>query len=87
MLGNLIAHVHLKDGAPPPGGETAHYRLTALDEGCVPFAEFSKALSDIGYDGYLSLEWEQMWHPKLAACYESTDALLEAYHKLLERWF
>ena len=86
-LGDFLVHVHLKDGVPPEGGENMHYRLTALEKGAVSFEEIATALSSISYDGYLSLEWELMWHPELGACYPSIDALLDAYRALLERWF
>ncbi|MBE6590343.1 MAG: sugar phosphate isomerase/epimerase [Ruminococcaceae bacterium] len=87
LLGDQIVHVHLKDGVPPAGTEDVHYVLCALGEGAVSFAEIANALSTVSYDGYLSLEWELMWHPELAACYESSDALLAAYRELLARYF
>ncbi len=86
-LGSHIVHVHLKDGVPPATDENAHYVLTALGAGAVDFKEIATALSAIGYDGYLSLEWELMWHPELSACYADTDALLEAYQALVARHF
>lgn len=52
-LGNHIVHTHVKDGIKT--GETT-YMETPLGEGAVPFAEYLRALKDIGYDGYLTIE-------------------------------
>ncbi|MBQ9784086.1 MAG: sugar phosphate isomerase/epimerase [Clostridia bacterium] len=87
LLGDAIVHVHLKDGTRPRDPNRTAYDLCALGAGDVDFDEVRKALDTIGYDGYLSLEWEQMWHPELAACYPSTDALLNAYQNLLQKHF
>jgi len=84
-LGDAIVHVHLKDGRDRQDG--THYQLTALGEGDVDFEEIAEALASMRFDGYLSLEWELMWHPELAACYRDTDDLLTAYRILLEKHF
>ena len=34
----------------------------------------------VGYDGYLSLEYELPWRPELKGSYENTDAILDAYN-------
>lgn len=85
FLGDAIVHVHLKDGKYV--GDGLHYKLTALDEGDVDFDDIADVLSSIDFDGYLSLEWELMWHPELGECYRDTDALLEAYRSLLKKYF
>ena len=82
-LGSMIAHVHLKDGVAVDGEEAVPYRLTALGEGSLSFSTVLKLLSGISYNGYFSLEWELMWHPELREFYESDDALLEAYLRVL----
>lgn len=87
LLGEHIAHVHLKDGVPPDTEEDAHYVLTALGKGAVDFSEIAAALSSIGYDASLSLEWELQWHPELAACYADNDALLEDFRTLATKYF
>ncbi len=67
-LANLrgrVLHVHIKDGRPPAdGGES--WDLTLLGDGAVPFASIFAALRDVGYDGWLAVEWEKKWHPRLA---------------------
>lgn len=85
LLGDAIVHVHLKDGSS--AGDGKHYRLTALGAGEVDFGEIAAALSSVHFDGYLSLEWELMWHPELGECYRDTDELLTAYRGLLEKYF
>jgi sugar phosphate isomerase/epimerase len=52
-LGDLIVHTHVKDGIKT--GETT-YMETPLGEGSVDFPRYLKALQDIGYDGYLTIE-------------------------------
>ena len=56
--GPRIRHVHLKDAVGRPGmfGETFIFPL--LGEGLVPWADLLTALDDIGYQGYLSVEFE-----------------------------
>ena len=58
QLGSRIHHFHLKDAVGRPGmpGETFIFPL--LGEGVVPWADFFAAIDDIGYQGYLSVEFE-----------------------------
>ncbi len=58
QLGPRIRHFHLKDAVGRPGmfGETFIFPL--LGEGVVLWADFFAAVDDIGYDGYLSVEFE-----------------------------
>ena len=56
--GSRIRHFHLKDAVGRAGmfGETFVFPL--LGEGQVPWAEFFGAVEAIGYEGYLSVEFE-----------------------------
>ena len=58
QLGSRIRHVHLKDAVGRPGmfGETFVFPL--LGEGVVPWADTFSALDEVGYDGYLTVEFE-----------------------------
>ncbi|MDO5562318.1 MAG: TIM barrel protein, partial [Synergistaceae bacterium] len=56
-LGSYIKHVHLKDSDVV--GDTAEYRL--IGEGTLPIDDMVRALYSINYDGYISMEWEQIW--------------------------
>ena len=58
QLASRIRHFHLKDAVGRPGmfGETFVFPL--LGEGVVPWADFFGAIDDIGYEGYLTVEFE-----------------------------
>lgn len=58
-LGNIGVPglVHIKDAV----GE----KLTHLGEGKLPLEDAIGALVGTGYDGWLSFEWEKLWHPDL----------------------
>jgi sugar phosphate isomerase/epimerase len=43
-----------------------HADYVLFGGGEFPIAQFVRLLKDSGYDGWLSLEWEKMWHPELA---------------------
>ncbi len=49
--------VHVKDAS----GE----QLTHLGDGEIPLAAAVEALRARSYDGFISLEWEKLWHPYL----------------------
>lgn len=49
--------VHVKDAR----GE----QLTHLGEGDVPLEQIVVLLDEAGFDGWLSFEWEKLWHPEL----------------------
>jgi sugar phosphate isomerase/epimerase len=53
-----VAHTHVKDF------DTEH-NYTLIGEGIFPFEEQIRVLKRIGYEGYLSIEWEKAWHPEL----------------------
>ncbi|MGQ9731685.1 MAG: sugar phosphate isomerase/epimerase family protein [Candidatus Zipacnadales bacterium] len=54
-----IFHVHLKDCVGVPGGLPGEsFIFPLLGEGTIDWAAFFRALDDIGYDGYLSVEFE-----------------------------
>ncbi|MGM9682172.1 MAG: sugar phosphate isomerase/epimerase family protein [Eubacteriales bacterium] len=56
-----IRHIHIKDYSDAAGA------LTLPGEGDIPILPIVRQLSDDGYDGYFSLEWEKKWHPELPA--------------------
>jgi sugar phosphate isomerase/epimerase len=43
-----------------------HADYVLFGGGEFPIQEFVHLLKEAGYDGWLSLEWEKMWHPNLA---------------------
>ncbi len=57
--GERIFHVHLKDCVGAPGGLPGDtFTFPLLGEGMVDWPAFFGALDDIGYGGYLSVEFE-----------------------------
>jgi len=82
-ISDYVVHVHTKDGYYVSG--QTEYKLCALGEGSFPFDELVKALKKIGFDGYLSLEWESKWHPYLGDIYTDNCELLEAYKRILKK--
>jgi len=62
LIGDRVVHVHVKDAVRD--GEGWDYR--PLGDGELPVREVIRALARRGYDGYLSIDWEKMWHPELA---------------------
>ncbi|MDR1692374.1 MAG: sugar phosphate isomerase/epimerase [Oscillospiraceae bacterium] len=57
-VGPFIRHVHIKDARPDQS-------LCMIGEGVLPAAETLRLLRDKGYAGFVSFEWEKMWHPEL----------------------
>lgn len=65
-FGSSIVHTHFKDCVPDAHNPRGHqYRYVLTGEGYIPIRENIAALRSIGYDGYLSFEWEKMWYPDL----------------------
>lgn len=85
ILGDLLAHVHLKDARPSEDADATQYIHTALGAGTMPLSEVLTLLRGADYDGYLSLEWELPWRPELAGCYPDADATIGAYAAWLDR--
>lgn len=60
-IGTWVRHVHLKDSVRTNGG----YRYTLPGEGEFPLGEALTLLERVGYQGWLSFEWEKKWHPEI----------------------
>ena len=56
--GEKIRHVHLKDVIGSPGVSGGDFMFPLLGEGMVDWKIFLKALDEIGYKGFLSVEFE-----------------------------
>lgn len=66
VLAPYLKHVQVKDVLSP----TERTPLP-LGEGTVPLAEFYTALWELGYQGWMALEWESKWHPEAAPLAEA----------------
>ena len=56
--GEQIKHVHLKDAVGKPGMPDVDFLFPLLGEGQVPWPEFFRALADIEYKGFYTVEFE-----------------------------
>lgn len=70
-LSSRIRHTHLKDAK----GKHPDAKLCMIGQGDLSFKQMIELLRSIGYDGWLSLEWEKMWHPDL----EEPEIVLDVY--------
>lgn len=61
-LGKRITHYHVKDAIRTDDG----WEFSLLGDGEVPVADQILQLDQLGYDGWLSVEWEKKWHPEIA---------------------
>jgi sugar phosphate isomerase/epimerase len=78
---NLV-HLHVKDSVSTPTENRSHpYSYVLPGDGEFPMASLNAVLKAEGYKGYLSLEWERLWHPYLP---ELDKAL---YHARQTRWW
>lgn len=81
-----IVHIHYKDGVPNEDPEKIHYKLTDIAEGVMPFDQVFEKLKAIGFEGYVSLEWESPWRPEIRDLYPDPAVLLEKYNKFLDQY-
>lgn len=78
-LKEKIRHVHIKDSVEySPKG----FDLVLTGKGKVPIADCVGLLRDGGYTGYLSYEWEKMWHPEI----EEPEIALPDYAKVMAQY-
>jgi sugar phosphate isomerase/epimerase len=64
QISSRIRHVHLKDLTRDAHGSSYY---TPTGEGEFPFDTMFDSLAGIGFGGFVSFEWEKLWHPELAA--------------------
>lgn len=77
-LSHHIKHTHLKDAK----GQYPNAVLCMFGQGDLPAAEMISLLRSIDYDGWLSFEFEKMWHPELAEPEESLDTYIKEIKKV-----
>lgn len=82
-LGNLCAHMHIKDGTTDPDPEAISYIYGPIGKGEMPIAEIVTELKKFGYDGFYSLEWEENWRQSLKDMAIPHDEVLEHYAKYM----
>jgi sugar phosphate isomerase/epimerase len=57
-LGKRIKHIHVKDAVGRPGAQNDTFMFPMLGEGVTDWKGFFDALAEVGYDGFLSIEFE-----------------------------
>ncbi|MCG3178838.1 MAG: hypothetical protein BIFFINMI_01168 [Phycisphaerae bacterium] len=75
-IGPLVVYTHVKDGYIKDDA----FGISMVGQGEVDLPAAMAALKSIGYDGWLTFEWEKRWHPEIADAVEA----LPAYRKVLE---
>jgi sugar phosphate isomerase/epimerase len=76
-LNSKIVYTQVKDAKLGPLGAT----LVKIGEGDVKVRDFLRRLRGVGYEGYVTVEWEKAWLPNLA---EPEEILPQAIEKLRE---
>ena len=61
-VGLKCAHIHMKDLRKDADGKT---KLCLTGDGEVQIKECVDLLKSIGYQGYITFEWEKRWHPDI----------------------
>ena len=74
-----LAHVHLRDARPVEGRE--HWLPVLAGRGLVPFESAIEALRAVGYEGFVSFEWEKYWNPGI----EEPEVALPDFAKVAGR--
>ena len=84
-LGQLVKYTHWKDSqlenVPKKEEASAKTRVKPCLMGCgdIPLRRMIEILSDSGYEGWCSLEWERRWHPEI----ESPEVAFPQYVKFM----
>jgi len=70
QLGALTRHVHVKDSVDRPSARHP-YTYVQTGAGQMPLREVIELLRMQQFEGFVSLEWERLWHPYLAPLREA----------------
>lgn len=84
-IGEYIAHVHIKDGKRHQDPIWHDFEYTPLGEGEVPINNIINLLKQSKYDGFYSLEWENMWRDELKSLNWSVDEILSHYIAFMKK--
>lgn len=83
VLAPRLAHVHLRDARPVEGRE--HWLPVLAGRGRVPFDAAFDALRAIGYEGFVSFEWEKYWNPEIEEPEVALPDFAHAARRLLRK--
>jgi len=79
LVAPFLALVHLRDAKPIPGRR--FWQPVLAGRGEVRFDCVVGELRAIGYEGYVSFEWEKYWHPEL----EEPEIAFADFRRALDR--
>lgn len=82
-IGKYIAHIHIKDGKRRTDPIWHDFEYTPLGKGEIPINDIIFLLKKYGYDGYYSLEWENVWRDELKRLNWSIDEILSRYEEFM----
>jgi sugar phosphate isomerase/epimerase len=81
-IGPWVRSIDIKDSITDASARLG-YRYVELGAGEIPVAEALRILSANGYDGWLTFEWEKIWHPELAEPEIAFPAFIAAMRRML----
>jgi sugar phosphate isomerase/epimerase len=76
---NRLVHIHIKDFVMEEGRRV----FVRPGKGVVPICKIVKDLKTVGYQGYISIEWEKMWHPDI----EDPDIVIPLYIEYIDKCY
>ncbi len=76
-IGKYIKHTHFKDSSIREG----RVKYEIIGQGELPIADCVNALKNMGYSGYLSLEWVKLWDKDL----EEPHIIIPIYANYIKR--
>lgn len=77
-LGKRIVATHLKDSVRKDG----KIRYVPVGQGEIPLIDAIRFLRQIGYQGFLTFEWEKRWHPEL----EEPEVVFPHFATVVRTW-
>lgn len=86
MKGDLV-HVHIKDGTPWGDPDRSSWKYTRIGEGDVPIKEIVDMITETGYNGYFSLEWERAWREELRGEGFEVDKMIRQFAQFMNKVF
>ena len=78
-----LVHVHLRDARPIEGRE--HWLPVLAGRGEVSFSDTIDVLHRLGYDSYISFEWEKFWQPEIEEPEVALPDFMNAVKRLLHQ--
>lgn len=83
-IGAWVLYTHVKDSLPDPS-RPGGFRYCRTGSGTVPLGEIVQVLARGAYEGYLTFEWEALWHPELEPPDEAFPQHLRAMREIVEK--